>query len=240
MIIFPAIDLRRGCCVRLRQGDPEQETVYSEDPARMAVEWENSGGTYLHVVDLDGAFSGKTANARAVANIAREISVPFQLGGGIRSRQAVEDALALGVSRVIVGTMAVENPQLLKEIVNEYDERIVVGVDARDGMVAVRGWSDKSDLPVVELVKRLEDAGVKEVIYTDIARDGMLEGPNYKATEKLASSTSLSVIASGGVSGVNDLIKLKELAPLGVRGVIVGKALYSGRLTLPEAIAAVK
>ena len=239
MLIMPAIDLRRGCCVRLWRGDPKQETIYSEDPVQVALQWEELGAKYIHVVDLDGAFSGKTANGSAVERIASEIKVPFQLGGGMRTREAVEEAFKLGVSRVIVGTMAVENPELVQELVEAYGERIVVGVDARDGKVAVSGWSQDTVMDAVELVQRLEGYGVQQIVYTDINRDGTLKGPNLQAIKNMAYSTNLSIIASGGISKVKDVEELKNIQQeCRINGVIIGKALYTGRVTLPEALAA--
>lgn len=239
MLIIPAIDLRRGYCVRLLRGDPAKETVYSEDPVQVALEWEKLGARYLHVVDLDGAFCGKTANGAAIERIASEIKIPFQLGGGIRTPRAVEEAFELGVSRVIVGTIAVENHSLLKELVEIYNDRIVVGLDARDGKVAVKGWAEDTLQDAVELAQQLESYGVKEIIYTDINRDGTLQGPNIEAIKKMADSTGLSIIASGGISRVSDLQELKELENYSIKGAIIGKALYSGRITLTEALAAV-
>ncbi len=238
MLILPAIDLRRGCCVRLFRGNPEQETVYSQEPAQVARQWEELGAKYLHIVDLDGAFSGKTANGTAVERIASTINIPFQLGGGMRSRKAVEEAFQLGVSKVILGTMAVENPELLQELLEEHGERVIVGIDARNGKVAIGGWKEDTVLDVEELAQRLERLGVKEIVYTDINRDGTLRGPNLEAIKKVAQGTNLSLIASGGVSRVEDVIALKELQQnYRIKGVIIGKALYTGQVTLPEALA---
>ncbi len=240
MLIIPAIDLRRGCCVRLFRGNPEQETVYSQDPVQVACQWEELGAKYLHLVDLDGAFSGKTANGTAVERIASTVNIPFQLGGGMRTRKAVEEAFQLGVSKVILGTMAVENPELLKELVEEYGERVIVGIDARNGKVAIGGWKEDTVLNAEELAQRLESYGVKEIVYTDINRDGTLKGPNLEAIKKVARGTGLSLIASGGVSRVEDVIALKELQhDYRIKGVIIGKALYTGQVTLPEAMVAV-
>jgi phosphoribosylformimino-5-aminoimidazole carboxamide ribotide isomerase len=239
LLIIPAIDLRRGYCVRLLRGDPKKETIYSEDPVQVALEWQKLGARYLHVVDLDGAFCGKTANGAAIERIASEITIPFQLGGGMRSRKSVEEAFELGVTKVIVGTIAVENHELLKELLEAYPGRIVVGLDARDGKVSVNGWTKDTVVDAVELSKKLESYGVKEIIYTDINRDGTLQGPNIEAIQKLASSTGLSVIASGGITRVSELQELKSLQDCIIKGAIIGKALYSGRLTLPEALAAV-
>ncbi|NLI69620.1 MAG: 1-(5-phosphoribosyl)-5-[(5-phosphoribosylamino)methylideneamino]imidazole-4-carboxamide isomerase [Firmicutes bacterium] len=239
MLIIPAIDLRRGCCVRLLRGDPRKETVYSDDPVNVALEWEKLGARYLHIIDLDGAFSGQTANARAIERVAARVKVPFQLGGGIRNRKAVEDAFELGVTRVIVGTMAISNPELLKELLENYGERIVVGIDAREGKVAVRGWQEDTRVDALELARKMEEYGVREIIYTDINRDGALMGPNLEAVEKMASATSLSIIVAGGVTRVADLVALKELQEGKIKGAIIGKALYDGQLTLADAFAAV-
>lgn len=226
--------------MRLLRGDPKKETVYSEDPVRVALEWEKLGARYLHIIDLDGAFCGKTANAKAIERIAAEIKVPFQLGGGIRTRKAVEDAFELGVTRVIIGTMAVLNPELLRELLENYGERIVVGIDARDGKVAVNGWQEDTIVDAVELALKLEEYGLKEIIYTDINRDGTLMGPNIEAIEKMASSTGLSIIVAGGITRIADLHELKKLQGGKIRGAIIGKALYSGQLTLADALEAVK
>ena len=239
MLILPAIDLRHGCCVRLLRGDPGKETVYSEDPATVAKEWESQGAKYLHLVDLDGAFSGKTANAEALERIATAVKIPFQLGGGMRSRDAVEAAFSLGVSRVILGTMAVENKELLKELLGEYGERIVVGLDAREGKVAVKGWLEDTVVEAEALAKELEGYGLKEIIYTDINRDGTLQGPNINALKKMSEATNLSIIASGGITRTTDITDLRNMEKeYRIRGVIIGKALYSGRITLPEALEA--
>ena len=238
MLIIPAIDLRRGCCVRLWQGDPNQETIYSEDPVEAALHWEKLGAKFLHVVDLDGAFSGKTANGGAVDRIASELTIPFQLGGGMRSQEAVEEALKLGATKVIVGTMAVENPDLLQELVSDHRERIVAGIDARHGKVAVSGWSRDTVVDAKELVRHLESIGVQEVVYTDINRDGTLQGPNLEAIKILSNSTNISIIASGGISRLEDIRELKKIEDeCRIKGVIIGKALYTGRITLPEALA---
>jgi len=239
LLIIPAIDLRRGCCVRLWQGDPNQETIYSEDPVQVALHWEKLGAKFLHVVDLDGAFSGKTANGEAVDRIASELTIPFQLGGGMRNREAVEEALKLGATKVIVGTMAVENPDLLQELVSDHGERIVVGIDARHGKVAVSGWARDTVVDAKELVRHLENIGVQEVVYTDINRDGTLQGPNLEAIKILSNSTNISIIASGGISRLEDIEELKRIKDeCRIKGAIIGKALYTGRITLPEALAA--
>lgn len=235
MQVIPALDLRRGRCVRLYQGDPKQETVYSDDPVEVAQHWERQGARLLHVVDLDGAFKGSFANLDVVSAIEEAVSVPLQLGGGIRSRAAVEAALAAGASRVILGTAAVERPDLCRKLAREYDGQVLVGIDARDGMVAVKGWIEASSLPACDLAKRVEQWGIREIIYTDIRRDGTLRGPNLESLEELLAVTSLNVILSGGISSLQDLQALKPYAGR-VSGVIVGQALYTQRFTLAEAI----
>lgn len=238
-MIIPAIDLRRGYCVRLLRGDPRKETVYSEDPVQVALEWEKLGARYLHIIDLDGAFCGKTANGKAIERIAAEIKVPFQLGGGIRTRKAVEDAFELGVTRVIIGTMAVSDPELLRELLNNHGERIVVGIDARNGKVAVNGWQKDTMVDATELALKMEEYGLKEIIYTDINRDGTQMGPNIESIQKMAAATDLSIIVAGGITRAADLQELKKLPTGKIRGVIIGKALYSGKLTIADALAAV-
>ncbi|HOL17419.1 MAG TPA: 1-(5-phosphoribosyl)-5-[(5-phosphoribosylamino)methylideneamino]imidazole-4-carboxamide isomerase [Bacillota bacterium] len=235
MQVIPALDLRGGRCVRLYQGDPKQETVYSDDPVEVARQWEKQGARLLHVVDLDGAFKGSFANLDVVSAIEEAVSVPLQVGGGVRSRAAVEAALAAGASRVILGTAAVERPDLCRKLAREYGSQVLVGIDARDGMVAVRGWTEASSLPASDLALRVEQWGIREIIYTDIRRDGTLSGPNLESLEELLAVTSLDVIISGGVSSLQDLQALKSYAGR-VRGVIVGQALYTRRFSLAEAI----
>lgn len=236
MLVIPAIDLRRGRCVRLYRGNPGRETVYGDDPAEVARRWERLGARMLHVVDLDGAFTGNSANGAAVASIREAVKIPFQLGGGIRSREAVQQVLAAGASRVILGTCAVENAQLGRSLVEEFGERIVVGIDARDGIAAVKGWTELSSVRARDLACAVEQWGVKEIVYTDTQRDGTLAGPNLTGLEEILAATALQVIASGGIASLEDLGRLKAYAPR-VRGVIIGQALYSNRITLPEAIA---
>ena len=236
MLLIPAIDLHRGKCVRLRRGEREQETIYSDNPAAIARKWQEAGARRLHVVDLDGAFEGIPVNSSAIAAIAAAVDIPVQLGGGIRDRVTAEKAFGLGVSRVIFGTAAVEQPELLKELVNLYGSRIIVGIDARDGVAAIRGWVEGSARRAVELAQEMEQCGVTEIIYTDISRDGMLEGPNLEAMQEMARSLQIPVIASGGVSSLDDLLRLQTLEELGISGAIVGQALYSGRIDLESAI----
>jgi len=238
MILFPAIDLKQGRCVRLRQGDMASATVFSNDPAAQAADFVRQGFSWLHVVDLDGAFAGTPANAQAVESILKTVSVPIQLGGGIRDLAAVDRWLERGVRRVILGTIAVKDPSIVKEACRLFRNRIVVGVDARNGRVAVEGWGETSDLAVEDLARRFEDAGVAAIVYTDIARDGMLEGLNIDATLRLAAHTSIPVIASGGFSSMADVRRLAEPDCAKLEGAIVGRALYDGRLDVARAIAA--
>ena len=235
MIIFPAIDLKGGQCVRLAEGDMNRATVYADDPRAQAALFRAAGATYLHVVDLDGAFAGDSRNAAGVkAALAGFDGGKVQVGGGIRTAAHVEGWLAAGVWRVVMGTAALENPDLVRSLAADHPGRIVVAVDARDGMVATRGWADVSTLPVADLARRFEDAGVAAVLFTDVGRDGMLKGVNVEATVALAAATSLPVIASGGVAAIADIHAL--VGKPGIEGVITGRALYDGRLDLAEAI----
>jgi len=236
MLVIPAIDLRKGRCVRLYQGDPEKETVYGDNPVEIARQWEQLGAKILHLVDLDGAFTGLSQNAKVIGSIGEEVRIPLQLGGGIRSREAVEKAISFGVSRVIIGTAVIEAPELARELVRDFEERIVVGIDARDGKVAVKGWTESSAVETVELAERVEQWGVKEIIYTDIKKDGTMQGPSLDGLEEIISKTYLQVIVSGGISSKEDLISLKPYGSR-VKGVIIGKALYTNQLTLPDAMA---
>ncbi len=240
MQLIPAVDLHGGKCVRLLMGQREKETIYSDNPAEMALKWEREGADRLHVVDLDGAFDGAPANTALIKEMASRLTIPLQLGGGIRSREVVESAFKLGIQRVILGTVAVEQPQLVRELVQTYADRIIVGIDARDGLVAIKGWVQGAGLDAVEFARSMQDYGVQEIIYTDIARDGTLHGPNLPALENLARELDISIIASGGIASLEDLRKVKGLEPLGVRGVIVGQALYAGKFTLQEALAALQ
>jgi phosphoribosylformimino-5-aminoimidazole carboxamide ribotide isomerase len=235
MIIFPAIDLKGGQCVRLAEGDMDRATVYADDPAAQAALFRSAGATHLHVVDLDGAFAGDSRNADGVkAALSGFGGGRVQVGGGIRTAAHVEGWLAAGVWRVVMGTAALDNPDLVRGLAAEHPGRIVVAVDARDGLVATRGWADVSSLPVADLAKRFEDAGVAAVLFTDVGRDGMLKGVNVEATAALAAATSLPVIASGGVASIADIHAL--MGKPGIEGVITGRALYDGRLDLAEAI----
>ncbi|HOV86660.1 MAG TPA: 1-(5-phosphoribosyl)-5-[(5-phosphoribosylamino)methylideneamino]imidazole-4-carboxamide isomerase [Syntrophobacteraceae bacterium] len=236
MIIFPAIDLKDGLCVRLMQGDPERATVYGTDPVETARRWEDQGARWLHVVDLDGAFSRVPKNFQVVASILRAVSIPVQVGGGIRTLETMEEYLSLGVRRVILGTVALREPALLEEASRLFPRRIAVGIDARDGMVAVEGWKETSRTDAVQLVRTLDVLPLSAVIYTDIHRDGMRSGVNVEATRRLMEATRLPVIASGGVATLGDIEALLPLIPLGLEGVITGKALYSGTLDLRDAL----
>jgi phosphoribosylformimino-5-aminoimidazole carboxamide ribotide isomerase len=238
MKLYPAIDLKAGACVRLKRGDMDSATIYSQDPAAQALAWQAAGFTYLHVVDLDGAFAGTSRNTEAVAAILAAATIPVQLGGGVRDMGAIERWLAAGVARVILGSAALKNPALVRQAARAHPGRIVVGIDARGGMVAVEGWAETSDLPALDLARRVEDAGVAAIIYTDIARDGMLGGLNLDETLACAAATSIPVIASGGVGSLADLQALRARADLRIDGVIVGRALYDGRIDPAAAIAA--
>ena len=240
MIVIPAIDLKEGRCVRLEQGLMERDTVFNDNPAAQALEWQRQGAELLHIVDLDGAFAGEPKNHAAIAAIVGAISIPTQLGGGIRDLATVEAYLSLGVGRVILGTAAQRNPELVKEACEKFPGRIVVGIDAKNGMVAVQGWAEVTGITAVELAKKFEGYGVAAIIYTDIARDGMLQGPNLEATKALAQAISIPVIASGGVSTLADITNLMAIEDSGVTGVITGKAVYTGAIKLAEAIALTK
>ncbi|HTY19997.1 MAG TPA: 1-(5-phosphoribosyl)-5-[(5-phosphoribosylamino)methylideneamino]imidazole-4-carboxamide isomerase [Geobacteraceae bacterium] len=236
MIVIPAIDLKQGKCVRLEQGLMERDTIFCEHPADQAREWQRQGGELLHIVDLDGAFAGVPKNREAIAAIVGSISIPTQLGGGIRDIPTIEAYLSLGIGRVILGTAALRNPELVMEGCRLYPGRIVVGIDAKNGMVAVQGWAEVTGISAVELARRFEGYGVAAIIYTDISRDGMMAGPNIEATKTLAESVSIPVIASGGVSSLMDIKNLMAIESSGVTGVITGKAIYTGAFRLAEAV----
>lgn len=240
MILFPAIDLKEGRCVRLVQGDMEQATVFNDDPADQAATFAAQGFEWLHVVDLDGAFAGKPMNAAAVEAILARISLPVQLGGGIRDMKTVDGWLGKGIRRVIIGTAAVRDPAFVREAARLHPGRIAVGIDARDGRVAVEGWAQTSELTAEELGRRFEDAGVAAIIYTDIARDGILKGINVEATLRLAEAVSIPVIASGGLASIEDVKRLLEPDCAALEGAITGRALYDGRLDPAEAMALIR
>lgn len=240
MIVIPAIDLAAGKCVRLRQGDMNQQTVYSDSPAAMARHWEEQGAEILHVVDLDGAMGGRSANLPAVEAIVGAISIPVELGGGLRTADDVRRVLGLGVQWAIMGTSALRNRPEVEAAVKRFPGQVIVGIDARDGKVAVAGWVETSEVTAVDLAREMQAIGVTRLICTDIATDGMLVGPNIASLRSIAEAVSIEVIASGGVSKLEDIVALKALAPLGVIGAITGKALYEGTLNLKAAIAAAR
>lgn len=236
MILFPAIDLKNGEAVRLQQGDMARATVFNRDPAAQAKAFEQQGFEHLHLVDLDGAFAGKPINAAAVERILAAVKMPAQLGGGIRDRATIENWLGKGVARVIIGTAAVRDPSLVKEAARAYPGRVAVGLDARNGRVAVEGWAETSELGVLDIAKRFEDAGVAAIIYTDVARDGMLKGLNLEATITLADGVSIPVIASGGLASIEDIHALLAPRAQKLAGAIAGRALYDGRLDAATAL----
>jgi phosphoribosylformimino-5-aminoimidazole carboxamide ribotide isomerase len=239
MIIYPAIDLRHGRCVRLRQGRAADETVYADDPAQMAAHWLSQGAQWLHVVDLDAALGEPSQNTAATKAIAAAATVPLQFGGGLRSLESIDAAFALGVRRVVIGTAAIRNPALVQSAVERYgSDAVAVGIDSRAGMVAVHGWQETTDVSALSLALQMKALGVTHIICTDVSRDGMLEGPNLDALRQIARDSGMSVIASGGVSSLADLRALAAIR--GVTGAIVGQALYTGAFTLAEAIAAVR
>jgi phosphoribosylformimino-5-aminoimidazole carboxamide ribotide isomerase len=239
LTLYPAIDLKDGQCVRLRRGEMEEATVYSDDPASQAHAWQQAGFAWLHVVDLNGAFAGRPVNERAVRAILEAVALPVQLGGGIRDMTGIATWIEAGVRRVVLGSAAVKNPDLVRAACHAFPGRIAVGLDARDGIVATEGWARMSDIPAIDLALRLEDAGIAAIIYTDIARDGMLSGLNIEQTVALARRVATPVIASGGVSGLDDLRALSAAsAGTPIEGVIVGRALYDGRLDPRAALSA--
>jgi len=234
MILYPAIDLKDGACVRLRRGEMAAATVFNRDPADQARRFAAAGAKWLHVVDLDGAFAGKSVNTSAVQAILSAVAIPCQLGGGIRGQDAIDGWLAAGVARVVLGTSALKNPELVREACRRHPGRIAVGIDARGAKVAVEGWAEVSQVDSLDLAARFADAGVAAIVFTDVERDGIMEGANIAATARLAQATAIPVIASGGISGLGDLAALKAA---GAAGAIVGRALYDGGLDLTEALA---
>ncbi len=240
MILFPAIDLKNGEAVRLEQGDMARATVFNRDPAAQAKAFAAQGFEYLHIVDLDGAFAGKPMNAAAVERVLAAVNVPVQLGGGIRDRGTIEAWLAKGIARVIIGTAAVRNPELVKEAARAYPDRVAVGLDARDGRVAVEGWAETSELTALEVAKRFEAAGVAAIVHTDVSRDGMLKGPNLDATVALAEAISVPVIASGGFASIEDIRALLAPRAKKLAGAILGRALYDGRIDAAAALQLVR
>ncbi|MCP4980439.1 MAG: 1-(5-phosphoribosyl)-5-[(5-phosphoribosylamino)methylideneamino]imidazole-4-carboxamide isomerase [Gammaproteobacteria bacterium] len=236
MILIPAIDLKEGHCVRLRQGNMDESTVFSDDPVAMAGKWASQGCTRLHLVDLDGAFEGEPVNADVIEEICTSFpDLPIQIGGGIRNIETVESYLEAGVSYVIIGTMAVKRPEFITQLCAEFPGNVIVGIDAKDGLVAVHGWAEDSDHTAQDLALRFEDQGVAAIVYTDISRDGMMEGVNVEATKQLAEAISVPVIASGGVTDMECILQLNEVKDSGIEGVIIGRALYERTISLPEA-----
>ena len=236
MLVIPAIDIKGGHCVRLFQGRADRETVYGEDPAVMARKWEGEGAEFLHVVDLDGAFEGAPKNWDAVSKILQTVTIPVELGGGIRSPESVESLLAGGIARVIIGSKAVDSPDFLEGIFREFQERIVPSIDAKDGRVMIKGWVERTNLRAADLGRILKKIGFKLVIYTDTTVDGTLRGPNLSALEDFLDQTGLETIAAGGISRREDIVRLQRLERKGLCGVITGKAIYNGTLDLKEAI----
>jgi phosphoribosylformimino-5-aminoimidazole carboxamide ribotide isomerase len=240
MIVIPAIDLKEGACVRLEQGLMDKNTVFSDNPGAQAREWQDQGAELLHIVDLDGAFAGQPKNRHAIEAILKNITIPAQLGGGIRDIATIEEYLSLGLTRIIIGTAAQRNPELVREACARFPGHIIVGIDAKNGVVAVQGWAELTDISATVLARKFEDFGVTAIIYTDIARDGMLQGPNIEATKALAEAVSIPIIASGGVSSLKDIENLMAIESSGISGVITGKAVYTGALKLAEAISLTK
>ena len=240
MILFPAIDIRNGRCVRLTEGKFECETVFAEDPAEMAVRWADAGAEYLHVVDLDGALAGQSSNTEVIKRILAKVKIPVQVGGGIRTLANIEKMLALGVTRVILGSVAVRDPELVRAACQKFPGQVVVGIDAKNGEVAVEGWGIGGGIGAVELAKKMAAVGVERIIFTDISRDGMLSGVNVEATAELAKTSGIKVIASGGVSSLADIKALQAHAADGIEGCIIGKAIYTDALDLKEALAVLK
>jgi len=236
VILYPAIDLKDGRCVRLVQGDMDQATVFNDDPADQAAIFERQGFEWLHVVDLDGAFAGKPMNASAVEEILTRVKIPVQLGGGIRDMKTIEGWLEKGVNRVIIGTAAVRDPALVKDAAKKFPRRVAVGLDAKDGKVAVEGWAETSELTALDIARQFEDAGVAAIVYTDVSRDGMLKGINWDATIALADAITIPVIASGGLASIDDIKEMTQPRASKLEGAIAGRALYDGRLDAAEAL----
>lgn len=240
MLVIPAIDLKAGQCVRLEQGLMDKDTVFSDNPGAQAKAWQDQGAELLHIVDLDGAFAGEPKNRGAIEAILNAITIPAQLGGGIRDIATIEAYLALGLSRVIIGTAAQRNPALVEEACRKFPGQIVVGIDAKNGLVAVQGWAEVTDIKAIDLAKKFEGFGVAAIIYTDISRDGMMQGVNIDATRQLAEAIATPVIASGGLSSLKDIERLMAIEASGVVGAITGKAVYTGAIDLKEAVALTK
>jgi phosphoribosylformimino-5-aminoimidazole carboxamide ribotide isomerase len=241
MIIFPAIDLKNGKCVRLEQGKFDNVKVFNEDPVAVAKEFEAKGAEYIHLVDLDGAVEGELVNRTVIENIVKSVKIPCELGGGIRTIERIEELLNLGLARVILGTIAIKNPELTKEAVAKFGgEKVVIGIDAKKGKVAINGWLDVTEKDVVELIKEMESIGVKTVIYTDIEKDGMMQGISLDSVKRILEQTDINMVVSGGVTSIEDINHLVELKNSKIEGVITGKAIYEGKLNLEEAIRVAK
>ena len=240
MIIYPAIDIRGGRCVRLTEGRFDAETVFADDPAQMALKWAGLGAEFLHLVDLDGALAGEGKNVPVIERILKSVNIPVQLGGGIRNLETIEKLLDLGVTRLILGSAAVKNPELVQEACKKYPGHIAVGIDAKNGEVAIEGWGQGSGVAATELAKKMASFGVETIIYTDISRDGMLSGVNVEATAALARACGVPIIASGGVASFEDIRRVKAVEADGVQGCIIGKAIYTGAVDLREALALAK
>lgn len=240
MIIYPAIDIRGGRCVRLTEGRFDAETVFADDPVEMALKWAGMGAEFLHLVDLDGALAGEGKNVPVIERILNSVAIPVQLGGGIRNLETIERLLALGVTRLILGSAAVKNPELVAEACKKYPGHIAVAIDAKNGEVAIEGWGKGSGVAATELAKQMADFGVETIIYTDISRDGMLSGVNVEATAALARACGVPIIASGGVASIEDIRRVKAVEADGVQGCIIGKAIYTGAVDLKEALALAK
>lgn len=237
MIIFPAIDLKDGNCVRLQKGEMDSATIFNDNPAAQGLKFEQQGFKWIHIVDLNGAFEGKPVNIEPVKEIISSVRIPLQLGGGIRDIATIERWLDAGVNRVILGTIALRNPRIVIEACNKFPDQIVVGVDGKGGKVAVEGWAETSEVSVIDLAKKFEDSGVAAILYTDVTRDGMLQGADLSGTKTLAQSINIPVIASGGVGNIEDIKAVKAIKQFGVCGVVVGRALYDGRVNAEEALA---
>lgn len=237
MIVIPAVDIKSGKCVRLLQGRMEDETVFSDDPAEMAKRWNDDGAKIIHVVDLDGAFAKSPQNLSSIKKIIKSVDADIQVGGGVRNNETIRMYIELGVKKVVIGTEAIRNPSFIVQVCEEYPGRIVIGIDSRNGMVAIEGWAETTQTRAIDLAKQFEEYGPAAINFTDINRDGMQKGPNIEQTRRLAKSTTIPVVASGGVSTIEDIKNLTLLEDDGVTGVITGRALYSGTLNLKEAIA---
>ena len=236
MLVIPAIDLRGGQCVRLEQGKLDKETIFSKDPVFIAKIWQAQGAKMLHIVDLDGAFSGVSQNTKIIKKIVKAVKIPVEVGGGIRNLKTIKKMLDRGIERVVLGTVAVYDPSLVRKAIDEFGRRVIVGIDAYEGRVAIAGWKDITSVKAVELAKKLEAWGISEIIFTDIAKDGMMQGPNLAGIRKIGRAINIPLIVSGGVSSLKDIKKIKLLEKYGVRGMIIGKAIYTGDIKLAEAI----